>query len=1066
MAEEKPKGDPVFLTIAGKKVTLPGVTSLNTDDELSAAANDWIAKNYEGPEIGAPVVFRTPKMDEKGGFAPGEEIIVQAPVARPFEQPLLGAAAEAANQVIGEQLGFDPSTMAALSPDQSIISQFNRNLLQTAQPLAQALEAASAAPTAALSGLAQLAYNLGITNEDPRRTAAAAEEFINIGLLPLGTMTGPNVPTARQLLRETPLSPQMKAVAEPIPPAPIAPTTLRRAQAVDTPEAPALTAEIPEAPVVPTPAVKPPEPAITPERLAEIRTNAETVLNDMAAGAPEAPIPERIGALKATNLTTPDDTKRFLADVAKANKDFPEARRGTMTIEQINELSKDVDLNQILGRKIGVPLNAEQIQAAKSVVYQTADDAIAKAKAWVASGGQDATAFQEAMDSVASNTALFETLQGASSELGRAMRVLREQPSVEMSLAMKQLMEQRAGGVPIEEIMQRLATFDDPKKASQFIGKMSTPDFKDKVEEYYVNALLSGQHTQSLNLTSNLITTLLVPVEKGLAAGIGAVRRTPDRITLREVGKRVAGMAQGTRDGLRIAKEVMITGDTPGDRTNLERQRKAISGVKGEIVRLPSRFLAAQDELFKSIHRRGELAAQAYDKASKESAGDTAKFNELYANYLNNPTPEAVKAAEREALYRTFQSDLGRFGKWLQSGAGKFFAIRFLQPFIRTPFNLISYAAERSPLSFSARRWREEIKAGGRQRDDALAKLTLGLGITGTTAAMALNGMITGSGPSDPEERAALMATGWQPYSFKFNDTYYPYGRIDPTGTTIGVVADLVTMRDYMTEEEYGKVASLIPFAVAANLAEKTYLQGMSNLFEAFYSDTAPLEKIQKYLENTAAGFYPNIMRQTANALDPQLREASGFLEEIKNRTPIVRGNTFRIAGTDYDITRVPARVDVWGEPIYRSGFIKPEDQSPSVKSFAVVYNAAFPVRASETVKDPVKQEVARLQLGLERPDKKISVSVNAGQEEPLKFSVELTDQERRQFTFASGKFAKALVEADMKTPEWKKMNDDERREQIRDRMALARKTFRSAFGVRALSRYVKENKKLPPAQP
>ena len=251
MAETKPKGDPVFLTIAGEKVTLPGVTSFNTDDELSAAANDWIAKNYKGPEIGAPIVFRTPKMDEKGGFAPGEEIVVQAPVARPFEQPLLGAAAEAANQVIGEQLGFDPSTMAALSPDQSIISQFNRNLLQTAQPVARAFEAASAAPTAALSGLAQLAYNLGLTSEDPRRTAAAAEEAINVGLLPLGTMTGPRIPTARDLTRGVELPAPMRTIAEPTPEVPTIPRSIAKPKPVEVPEVPVAAVEIPEAPVVP-----------------------------------------------------------------------------------------------------------------------------------------------------------------------------------------------------------------------------------------------------------------------------------------------------------------------------------------------------------------------------------------------------------------------------------------------------------------------------------------------------------------------------------------------------------------------------------------------------------------------------------------------------------------------------------------------------------------------------------------------------------------------------------------------------------------------------------------------
>lgn len=250
MAEEKPKGDPVFLTIAGEKITLPGVTSLNSDDELASAAQDWIGKNYKGPEIGAPVVFRTPIMSAEGGFAPGEEIVVSAQPTRPFESSILGTAAEAVNNMIGAP-GFDPETMQALAPDQGFISQFNRNLLQSAQPFIQQLELASAAPTAAIAGLSQLAYNLGLTSENPRRTAAAVEEAINVGGLPLGTMTGPNVPTARQLVRETLLPPQMQAIAEPVTPAPVVPRTLAKPKPVELPEAPVAAAEIPEAAVAP-----------------------------------------------------------------------------------------------------------------------------------------------------------------------------------------------------------------------------------------------------------------------------------------------------------------------------------------------------------------------------------------------------------------------------------------------------------------------------------------------------------------------------------------------------------------------------------------------------------------------------------------------------------------------------------------------------------------------------------------------------------------------------------------------------------------------------------------------
>lgn len=62
MAETKPKGAPVFLEIptTKEKITLPGVTSLNNQDELKAAADAWLVKNYKGPTLAAPIIIRPP----------------------------------------------------------------------------------------------------------------------------------------------------------------------------------------------------------------------------------------------------------------------------------------------------------------------------------------------------------------------------------------------------------------------------------------------------------------------------------------------------------------------------------------------------------------------------------------------------------------------------------------------------------------------------------------------------------------------------------------------------------------------------------------------------------------------------------------------------------------------------------------------------------------------------------------------------------------------------------------------------------------------------------------------
>lgn len=89
MAEVKPKGNPVFLEIptTGEKITLPGVTSLNNENELKAAADAWLAKNYTGPTLAAPDVVRSP-----------QGILLVPPIVSPFAA-LRAAPAETAQLV-------------------------------------------------------------------------------------------------------------------------------------------------------------------------------------------------------------------------------------------------------------------------------------------------------------------------------------------------------------------------------------------------------------------------------------------------------------------------------------------------------------------------------------------------------------------------------------------------------------------------------------------------------------------------------------------------------------------------------------------------------------------------------------------------------------------------------------------------------------------------------------------------------------------------------------------------------------------------------------------------------
>src|SRR3546814_2093965 len=87
------------------------------------------------------------------------------------------------------------------------------------------------------------------------------------------------------------------------------------------------------------------------------------------------------------------------------------------------------------------------------------------------------------------------------------------------------------------------------------------------------------------------------------------------------------------------------------------------------------------------------------------------------------------------------------------------------------------------------------VRAGGRRKDEGLARLTMGSGLSALAVSTALEGKVSGSGPSDPLEQAALRDTGWQPYSIRIGDQWYSYQRFEPISLLAGVAGAVMIFR-------------------------------------------------------------------------------------------------------------------------------------------------------------------------------------------------------------------------------------------------------------------------------
>ncbi|MEG8026353.1 hypothetical protein QP162_21905 [Sphingomonas aurantiaca] len=147
------------------------------------------------------------------------------------------------------------------------------------------------------------------------------------------------------------------------------------------------------------------------------------------------------------------------------------------------------------------------------------------------------------------------------------------------------------------------------------------------------------------------------------------------------------------------AARTIRTGDAADAVTKMEQQtQRAISGVKGSVIRTPTRFLSAEDEFFKGVARRMELAGMSVREAAKEGhKGAAAKARA--AELLANPTDAMLARSFEYGRYLTFQNPLGPVGRHVTAITEAMPALKLILPFVRTPTNILKFAVERSPAA-------------------------------------------------------------------------------------------------------------------------------------------------------------------------------------------------------------------------------------------------------------------------------------------------------------------------------------------------------------------------------
>ena len=683
-----------------------------------------------------------------------------------------------------------------------------------------------------------------------------------------------------------------------------------------------------------------------------------------------------------TNVTDSDELVAIIDNVGRANDNFKDARGGgPQPHKDVVKKAKKADiaeLEKIIGYRLGDGVTAERVYGGRQLLQESANNLKTMADKVLSGNADDAFKLQF-RQAISSHVGIQQAVAGMAADSGRSLNAWRipagSNVSSESTIYRGQLQDmisKGGGNETINKLAQAILAFDDLEKVTKAAQKMHFATKTDMVLEIWINGLLSNPTTHVVNSGSNALVAITAIPERFMSATASKIMRTPDGVKYGEVVAQMWGLIHGVRDGWTLSAKAMKTGEPTDPSMKYEARKynsfsseninnqlpqsmqmspdghiaKAVDLFGDWFVRLPTKFLGAEDEFFKTVNYRMELNSLAYRTAKNEGL-DGEEFAARVKDLIENPTEEIHLGANDFARQNTFTNDLGEQGKVVQNAINQIPAAKIIAPFVRTPTNIVKYVFNRLPPTPFTKTMNADIMAGGVRRDVALARVGLGSLTMGVITSFAMDGTLTGSGPANADARRALMLTGWQPYSIYKDGKYYSYKRTDPIGMFLGMAADVTDVLRYGEQTEGTDVALAATMALAKNLQDKTYMQGVAAAVQAMED---PDRYLESWLKRTAVSFMPytSLVGQIEKTGDPTIRVANTLLEKLQAKIPVLS-------------EKLPPRRNLWGEPIVLNGAWGWEMVSPIYQSLDVDDEVANEIVAQGV---PVRKQVTKIRAG------------------------------------------------------------------------------------------------------
>jgi hypothetical protein len=441
----------------------------------------------------------------------------------------------------------------------------------------------------------------------------------------------------------------------------------------------------------------------------------------------------------------------------------------------------------------------------------------------------------------------------------------------------------------------------------------------------------------------------------------------------------------------------------------------AVRGVDvlpvGEVARLPSRMNAVFDSFFRSLNYSMDKAAQAYRMAENEGLTGV-RFDGRVAELLANPTPEMMEGARKTAGDISLLDKGGDFTRKVMSvfntPVGGAPVLKFIAPFVRVAANTLDQTViKRTPVGLLSAELRADLlgKNGTIAQDRAQARMAVGSALSMLFGSLAAEGLITGSGPTDPKEAAIWRMAGNQPHSVKIGDMWYDVRGLGPLGMLSGITADAYdALQKVNNNEEADKIAYAVMHAFAQNLLDQSFMKGPYDLIKAV---DQPERYGAGWVRNFASAFVPFSVGagQIARSIDPYSREARTVLDAMKAKIP----------GLSQEL--MPRR-DIFGEEI--------PNKKGALGNLTTLY-------ATKAESDPVVNALMSARYFPSKVDRKIR-------------NVELTNQQYDDYARIAGRMTKQRLDVLVNSPDFERLPQYSRHDIIKAQVEASRETARNVM--------------------